>query len=792
MNWWFKKHPELLASECEKLQSNGNYKECGRSRNSILISVGEIIVRLSDTKRYPVAIIYPESTPYTLPSVIPLKELLSQAEINELSTKKSHEAIKLLNDKDKVDFLNFWHQNQDGTICLLEADNLEKYGEFFSIREVINRVRDWLAGIETGRLPPDSPEVELYAHFRNKNEKFEFLIPSNFLYEPLSQGEFYCVQFSHVYPEFNRLEKYIYYGSVLAGENTKGIRVNPIEFETHTHLLPPGFNSALDLILKTDLLESYIKSRDWIEGYWWDSSIEVKPIQAISEFAEQVGNGCAEKGYQRMHKLIGGLIFSQKNDEYIIGVRFPNKRGEYQWQNFILKRGETSEHLIIGDRSLNAFKNQILNNYELQACRTSELSESKQHLRNKGRSDRNVLKNMAVNVIGCGALGSEFADTIGKAGIGKMSLVDYDRLNIENCVRHVLGSESISLFKADGLRQNILRHNPFIKVQCGINSVTNSPITDYFLEPGIGVSTIANDNTEGFLNEQALINNKVMFYGRALRGGKAARLFRVIPNKDACFFCLSLYKDEGDGVFTLIPEDDSLPTITNECNNPIRPSSAADIKLISSLLSQIVLNHLHNIEKNENHWIWSIEPINLQGREKIEPFSLTGAIIKPHPYCPYCQQPEKMNVEIGNKVLEFMRHETQKNPKVETGGVLLGVINGDVIAINHASEPGPKAEKESTRFLKDRVFCQQYIDRKYLEHGQSASYIGEWHFHPNGDNLPSNTDLSSLTNIANSEGYLTETPIMIILSYNGEPSCTIHPARKPYYFADLKIKTEQE
>jgi integrative and conjugative element protein (TIGR02256 family) len=367
-------------------------------------------------------------------------------------------------------------------------------------------------------------------------------------------------------------------------------------------------------------------------------------------------------------------------------------------------------------------------------------------------------------------------------------LIDYDSVELSNCIRHTLGAESVGLFKCHGLQRHIKYHNPFVDIFSKIVNITQSDICDYFIEPGIGISTIADDNTEGYLNEQAIINNKTIFYGRALRGGKAARIFRLIPGKDACFYCLNLYSHDKDASFITIPSDNELPTITNECNNPIRPSSAADLKLISSLLAQIVLEYFEVEDQVNNHWIWSIENIPGISKQKIEAYKLVGSNIQPHPKCPYCKQQIKKTVEINKMVIDHMILETEQNLNVETGGVLLGEILENSFVINFASKPGPNAVKERNRFLKDKDYCQTFIDEMYQKYKESAVYIGEWHFHPSKNNDPSNTDLDSLNNIAIGSGYLTETPTMIILSNKKKASCTIHPARQPFYYTELNIK----
>lgn len=78
---------------------------------------------------------------------------------------------------------------------------------------------------------------------------------------------------------------------------------------------------------------------------------------------------------------------------------------------------------------------------------------------------------------------------------------------------------------------------------------------------------------------------------------------------------------------------------------------------------------------------------------------------------------------------------------LETGGILLGTDDGQVIVIRHAGGPGPKARRESHRFLRDLAHAQQLADRAWKE--DQSQWIGDWHTHPSGDLNPSNYDLEA-------------------------------------------------
>lgn len=176
-----------------------------------------------------------------------------------------------------------------------------------------------------------------------------------------------------------------------------------------------------------------------------------------------------------------------------------------------------------------------------------------------------------------------------------MNLFDKDFIQTHNLVRHHASLRRIRMAKTKAVREMVFEQNPFVVAH------DISPTNMYLLNnehwrvlcgSQTAISSIADDNVEAYINELAISENTTMYYVRALRGGKAARIFRVVPGIDACKECLAHYFDEGHPDFIDIPEDPALPVITNECNNPIRPASAADLELISSLTSRLVLDEL--------------------------------------------------------------------------------------------------------------------------------------------------------------------------------------------------------
>ncbi|MDD5259590.1 MAG: ThiF family adenylyltransferase [bacterium] len=462
--------------------------------------------------------------------------------------------------------------------------------------------------------------------------------------------------------------------------------------------------------------------------------------------------------------------------EYLyIGIRFPGRHREYDWLYIRLRRSKSITEVAALIKPENADLVERLETYVIEAIYCEPITEEDYHLRNKGAIDRAKQKTSKISIIGCGALGGGIADCFAKAGIGQMILVDKGEFRYHNSIRHVLAVTKTGLPKVWGLMIHVFEHNRFVSVDTVAQDIYLTEINKYIPEKCIGISTIADDNVEAFLNEEAIFNEKVVFYARALRGGKAGRIFRVIPHKDACKNCLSIYRDKNMPGFINIPQDDDLPIITNECNNPIRAGSAADLQIISSIVSKILIEYIEGKGLDKNHWVWTTEnDIEEASGYRIN-YKLEASFLPPVKECPVCKEIISTKISILEEAYVFIKKESKESGEIETGGVIIGYKNhnGDYVAVK-CTGPGPKAKRTKTMFIRDVEFCQAEIERSAKELFDKGAYIGEWHYHPTGSNKPSAQDIKSLTEIAQQKEYLIDNPISIIISPENELGITLH------------------
>ena len=107
-------------------------------------------------------------------------------------------------------------------------------------------------------------------------------------------------------------------------------------------------------------------------------------------------------------------------------------------------------------------------------------------------------------ICGLGGLGSNIAIALARAGIGRLILVDFDRVDITNLHRQQYKDEQIGEYKTEALAANLLEISPYTEVKGATEKVTE----DNFLEllEGADIVCEAFDNAEA----KAMLVNGVL------------------------------------------------------------------------------------------------------------------------------------------------------------------------------------------------------------------------------------------------------------------------------------------
>lgn len=111
------------------------------------------------------------------------------------------------------------------------------------------------------------------------------------------------------------------------------------------------------------------------------------------------------------------------------------------------------------------------------------------------------LANKSVVLVGAGSLGGEVAVLLARSGVGKLYLVDYDRLEDVNIGRHTLGATDLGEYKAKALADKICKDVPTVEVEFSSERIqlNNKSHAKALSEADLVIVTTANWSSEDFL-----------------------------------------------------------------------------------------------------------------------------------------------------------------------------------------------------------------------------------------------------------------------------------------------------
>ncbi len=156
-----------------------------------------------------------------------------------------------------------------------------------------------------------------------------------------------------------------------------------------------------------------------------------------------------------------------------------------------------------------------------------------------GQEGQQRLSKSRVLVCGCGALGSVLANTLVRAGVGHVRLVDRDFLELNNLQRQVLYDEAdvaAGLPKAIAAQRRLQQINSQVQVEAVVADVDYRNIGP--LLEGVDVIVDGTDNFEirFLLNDASLEFGIPWVYGGCL--GCEGQTMTILPGRSPCLRCL--------------------------------------------------------------------------------------------------------------------------------------------------------------------------------------------------------------------------------------------------------------
>ena len=144
-----------------------------------------------------------------------------------------------------------------------------------------------------------------------------------------------------------------------------------------------------------------------------------------------------------------------------------------------------------------------------------------------------------VLVVGCGALGSVIANTLTRAGVGKLRIVDRDFVELNNLQRQVLYDEqdvAATLPKAIAAKEKLAHINSEVQVEAVVADVNSENVLSLVTEIDVILDGTDNFETRFLLNDVALREKIPWVYGGCV--ASEGQSITVLPGKTPCLRCI--------------------------------------------------------------------------------------------------------------------------------------------------------------------------------------------------------------------------------------------------------------
>lgn len=86
---------------------------------------------------------------------------------------------------------------------------------------------------------------------------------------------------------------------------------------------------------------------------------------------------------------------------------------------------------------------------------------------------------VTVAVCGLGGLGANIAVALARAGIGKLVLIDFDRVDVTNLHRQQYKANQVGRYKTDALAENLLEIAPYAEIETVTERITEENFIDF-------------------------------------------------------------------------------------------------------------------------------------------------------------------------------------------------------------------------------------------------------------------------------------------------------------------------
>lgn len=151
-----------------------------------------------------------------------------------------------------------------------------------------------------------------------------------------------------------------------------------------------------------------------------------------------------------------------------------------------------------------------------------------------------ALKQSSVLILGAGGLGCASSQYLATAGVGKLTLIDDDVVELSNLQRQVLHHDvDIGRKKVESAAQSLRELNPYLNVSTIDGRLDDKALAELIAQHDLVLDASDNVETRNQLNSLCFVARTPLVSGAAIRMEGQISVFLYQDAKQPCYQCLS-------------------------------------------------------------------------------------------------------------------------------------------------------------------------------------------------------------------------------------------------------------
>lgn len=210
------------------------------------------------------------------------------------------------------------------------------------------------------------------------------------------------------------------------------------------------------------------------------------------------------------------------------------------------------------------------------------------------------LAHRRVLVLGAGSMGGDVAIELARSGVGRIDILDFDRFEVTNSVRHPLGVDYTALPKNVAVALACRRANPFCDVDAphvrfGVDDWDQGEapadvLADLLANADLLVEATGSHQIAQFASRLCAEAGVPMISGWMTDGFYGAEIVRIRPGLTMCWTCFATAHREGR--LPTADQGPDRPVVVQGCSHPTVEGASFDVAEAAAMFTRLAVGML--------------------------------------------------------------------------------------------------------------------------------------------------------------------------------------------------------